>query len=124
MLGPRKRYLAKTYICGETGNETGILWLLAVQNKGNRSQNPQQLQTYLSWVEEPRYVETGRSSTGFTARKDTAAIVFLLIKTPTEVLQVSDSEVRCEHSVPHFRLYLPHAASPATKMHLLLLLQF
>lgn len=73
-------------------------------------------------MEEPRHVQTGRSSTGFTAHKDTAAIVFLLIKTPTEVLKVSDPEVRGEHGVPHFRLYLPHAASPATKMHLLLLL--
>lgn len=90
MLGPRKGYLAKTYICGETGNETGILWLLAVQNIGNRSQNPQQLQAYLSWVEEPRREQTGSSSTGFTAHKDTAAIVFLLIRTPTEVLQVRD----------------------------------
>lgn len=61
--------MAKVYICGETGNGTGILWLLAMQSIGNRSQNPQRLQAYLRWVEEPRHVQTSRASTGVTAHR-------------------------------------------------------
>lgn len=104
MLGPCKGYLAKVDVCGETGNETGILWRLAMQSIGNQSQNPQRLQAYLSWVEERRHVQASRASASAAAH-GVSRLPSLVSTLPVPAsLGGNDPKVHCKHRTLHFRI--------------------
>lgn len=63
------------------------IWLLAMWNIGNRSQNLQLLQAYLRWVEKPRQEQTGKTRVGVSTYviNFINIIVCLLIKAATQI---------------------------------------